>query len=1163
MMTYRVGASASPSGGAAMAEYLLAETLRPEQEHAARYYAGEVAPLAEEPAGQGGGNEALDELARVELAIAAGDRATRAQRLVADGIASAVLRPEISPAFVDRLGIADPGQPLTRAGIAHLLNGRRLDGGEIDGKETHKPALSVAEVFGLDPKQPASAPAIRNVLAGKRADGGVPQTAAGKALPAQIVEGARKRFKAALGVPGHREATATEIAHLENGCLATGRLIDAADYRRQIHATRPPVGFVDMTFSADKSLSVAWALAPTEVERAALLDIHRHAVADTMAYAETQLGFARKGAGGRDGVEPGTLGWISFQHYTARPAVDIERRDKEGRAYTDIREVPLQTADPQLHTHVTVFNSILTDNGHIGAIDLDRLAGRVKELGAVYQAHVAARARRFGIEVVLDERTGAARLADIPHPVRELFSKRTIETQEAAREFAARRGIDWDAITAEQKIALLKAGASETRQAKDARGNEEEKSDFRVWREQAARASYRHRSVLRPDEIMLAPTPEQRDETAYHAALPLLEGEFSRRAVLDGQELREVAARALIVAGIGERPGDDLDAVMKSFRERGVVQDGEQVALLWGKGASLRGKERWNVTTALHVDQERELIRLAKAASLDLSAALPAAEINRAASAFLARHPTIDPAAEQWQAQRAMMTQLATGGRLAVAIGVAGAGKSTALAPLVDSWDADGREVFGITLAWRQAADLRSAGIADGASVAAFLKRVQAGRYRLDRNSVVVVDEVGLLGTKQMLDLLRLQGKTGAQLVMVGDPKQCQSIEAGSVIDLLRQAIGKEAVPEILTSIRQKTQREREITGLFRAGRAAEALEMKQQDGTAELVAGGRQATVQRVARLWCQRLDANRHDPEFKLTVSAPTNADAREIGAAIRAERRRAGELGEDAKVMDATDRNGETYRLALAIGDRVRLFDRVHDARVPGRKTVLANNGEVVEIRALTDQGMIVRNDAGIEGLVAWRKLQARPEAPVRLTYGYAMTVDTAQGSTATEHIHAMPAGSRAVHSFKAYTAASRHERTIWIIVDEASERRQLAGRLMIGQRPLQEIREPDVWRNIGENLSRQPLKASALDLLRGVTHGERGSIANFQRGMEPAERNAQAPGVGVGRFAKSRMMVSPVLLRVADYPREVQRRLAQGAAAASQAEPVQRRAQRPSL
>ncbi|MGH7116626.1 MAG: ATP-dependent DNA helicase [Stellaceae bacterium] len=591
--------------------------------------------------------------------------------------------------------------------------------------------------------------------------------------------------------------------------------------------------------------------------------------------------------------------------------------------------------------------------------------------------------------------------------------------------------------------------------------------------------SYRHKSVLRPDEATHIAAAAERHQAAYRAALPLLAGELERRAVLDGQELREIAARALIVAGISERPGDDIDAVIKGFRERGVMQDGQQVALMWGKNASLRGKERWSVTTALHIDQERELIRLARTASLDLSAALPAAQIDRAAQTFLERNPAIDPAAEQWQAQHLMMSKLATGGRLGVAIGVAGAGKSTALAPLVDAWNADGREVFGITLAWRQAADLKSAGIAERASVAAFLKRVETGRYMPDRNSVVVVDEVGLIGTRQMLELLRLQERIGMQIVMVGDPKQCQSIEAGPVIGLLRKAIGQEAIPEILTSIRQKTEREREITGLFRAGRAAEALEMKQQDGTAELVAGGRQATVQRVARLWCERLEANRADRGFTLTVSAPTNADAREIGTAIRAERRRVGEIGEDAKILDATDRNGDTYRLPLAVGDRVRLYDRVHDARVPGRKTVLASNGEVVEIRALIDQGMIVRNDAGIEGLVAWRKIQARPDAPVRLSYGYAMTVDTAQGSTATEHIHALPAGSHAIHGFKAYTAASRHERTTWIVVDEASERRHLAGRLMIGQRP--DIREPDVWCQIGENLSRQPQKASALDLL----------------------------------------------------------------------------------
>ena len=230
MMTYRVGACASPSSGKAMAEYYLAGTLKTEPARAAEYYTG---------------------------AEAREDRAAEFWRGAAGGTV-AELRPDLSPALAARLGIADPGRPLTQAGIANLLNATRLDGEAITGRKKHTATRSVAELFGLDPKQPASAEAIGNVLAGKRADGGMPQNAAGKALPAAVVEGARKRFKAALGLPVHREATADELEHLENGRLATGRLIDMADYRRQIHATRPPVGFVDMTFSADKSLSVAW-----------------------------------------------------------------------------------------------------------------------------------------------------------------------------------------------------------------------------------------------------------------------------------------------------------------------------------------------------------------------------------------------------------------------------------------------------------------------------------------------------------------------------------------------------------------------------------------------------------------------------------------------------------------------------------------------------------------------------------------------------------------------------------------------------------------------------------------------------------------------------------------------------------------------------------------
>jgi len=132
------------------------------------------------------------------------------------------------------------------------------------------------------------------------------------------------------------------VANIAEGRLARGLALSMPDWRRLVNARRERVTFLDLTFSADKSLSVAWALAPTPAERALLLDIHRTAVTETMRYVEQTLGQVRRGDGGRHGKEPGQIAWITFNHFTSRPTVDIERVDKEGRSYTDFATVPLR-----------------------------------------------------------------------------------------------------------------------------------------------------------------------------------------------------------------------------------------------------------------------------------------------------------------------------------------------------------------------------------------------------------------------------------------------------------------------------------------------------------------------------------------------------------------------------------------------------------------------------------------------------------------------------------------------------------------------------------------------------------------------------------------------------------------------------------------------------
>ena len=172
------------------------------------------------------------------------------------------------------------------------------------------------------------------------------------------------------------------------------------------------------------------------------------------------------------------------------------------------------------------------------------------------------------------------------------------------------------------------------RQAGLRKANNDGESDFAAWRRQANELGYKHRSVLRPDAIAPELSPEQRRQRAYEASLPLVEQTFAKRAKINSQELREFAARGLVEGGIRD-PGADIAAITKAYRERGVRQEGEQVALIWGNDVPLRGKTRLSVTTTLHESAERELIRLADQLGTDHSAALSSATIEHAVSRFL------------------------------------------------------------------------------------------------------------------------------------------------------------------------------------------------------------------------------------------------------------------------------------------------------------------------------------------------------------------------------------------------------------------------------------------------------------------------------------------------------------------------------------------------
>ena len=390
----------------------------------------------------------------------------------------------------------------------------------------------------------------------------------------------------------------------------------------------------------------------------------------------------------------------------------------------------------------------------------------IHEFGAVGQAFLTAELDSIGIATALDERTQLLTLPCIPEDVCREFSKRTEQAEDSAREIAKENGQDWDTLDADRKIALLKGRAQAGR-----RGKGDDLGDALAWKRQIDRLGWHHTSAVGgPPAAPMA--REDLYQAAYSVGRTVLAPELAKRAVIGKGDVRLAAARGLI-ASRGAREAADVDAVTRHMAKGTVLQDGKATRLLWREV----GQGRVKITTELHRDQEAEVIGLARSAAADTTRALSPAKIEAAVQAS-----GLDFTSAPGQQQRAVIDQVGQSGAIGVFIGAAGIGKtSRILPPLVAAWRAEGREVWGTAQAWRQAGALEEAGIARAncRALQPLLDGLADGRTTLTANSVVVLDELSQVGTRQLLDLLRHRDRAGFQLVLTGGERQCQSIEAG------------------------------------------------------------------------------------------------------------------------------------------------------------------------------------------------------------------------------------------------------------------------------------------------------------------------------------------------------------------------------------------------
>jgi hypothetical protein len=502
----------------------------------------------------------------------------------------------------------------------------------------------------------------------------------------------------------------------------------------------------DLVFAPHKSVSLAAEFAATPAECAALWNAVDRAADRAMRYVAEILGWARKGAGGEDGADPGEVGWISFRHHTARPTLPIQ--DGPG-GQTYLFDAPV-AGDPHMHIHNFLMNLVVTAEGRTGSLNSKALTDtRVKEFGAYFQAVLADELRRLGVRIGYDAGEQAVVLLAIPDPVSEAFSKGRRQILNKAKGYAKDQGLDWDGLAAEDKMNILRDAGAEGRLGKMKR------DERNIWREQAAALGWQHRTVIEsavPERL----SDDERFDRAYEFAARQLAEEFRTAAVIDHEKLGLYAARGLIGAGIAGGP-DDIAYVAERLEQRGIRLGGEHVALVVGLF-----DDKVRVSNTAQIRIEESLAANAGAAARDTTRALSPQAIERvfanASVAFTAE-------------QRAAIYALGQGGGLTMLTGVAGAGKTTLLEPLVAAWHADtrfsatGREVIGAAMAWRQADALQDAGIRHTYALAPLLRMIDAGEIEASHNTVLVLDEVSQIAPRPMLKSLELQARTVVAVV--------------------------------------------------------------------------------------------------------------------------------------------------------------------------------------------------------------------------------------------------------------------------------------------------------------------------------------------------------------------------------------------------------------
>ncbi|WP_448657776.1 Ti-type conjugative transfer relaxase TraA [Sphingomonas sp. CJ99] len=470
-------------------------------------------------------------------------------------------------------------------------------------------------------------------------------------------------------------------------------------------------------------------------------------------------------------------------------------------------------------------------------------------------------------------------------------------------------------------------------------------------------------------------------------------------------------------------------------------------------GKDGRGDDRFTSRDMIDVEQrlERAALRLADRSGHGLPAAMRDRAIDAAGSNGLVLGGE----------QKAAFDHITGSRDIAIVTGYAGTGKSAMLSVACDAWERAGYEVQGLALSGIAAENLEGGSGITSRTIASIEHHWAQGRDLLTSNHVLVIDEAGMIGSRQMERLISEAEKRGAKLVLVGDPEQLQAIEAGAAFRSIAERHGSVEITEVR---RQRADWQRDATRQLATGRTGEAIQAYHAHDAVH-AAASRDAARDALIDRWDRDRIAN---PDASRIILTHTRDEVQALNAVARERLRIAGALGQDATI--ATERGARDF----APGDRV-MFLR-------NERGLGVKNGTLATVQSVNAMRMAVLLDDG-------RSVAFDLKDYNHIDHGYAATIHKAQGMTVDRtHVLATPG----MDSHSAYVALSRHRDRVDLHYgqDDFADR----GRLI---RTLSRDRAKDM----ASDYAREPEQRFAE--ARGITFRQR--IAELARKVPEKMRN----------------------------------------------------------